>query len=63
MQFKVINSFRRKANEISGADIDKAYESCKPLIEAEKRRFHKEVESLKDFSEANLRKLGWDIIK
>ena len=49
--------------KISGADIDKVYESCKPLIEAEKKRFQKEVESLKDFSEANLKKLGWDIIK
>lgn len=52
-----------QANKMIGADIDKAYESCKPLIEAEKRRFQKEVESLKDFSEDNLKQLGWEIIE
>ena len=61
--FKVISSFKRKATELSGADVDKAYVSCKPLIEAEKKRFAKEVGAIQDFSESNLMKLGWDIIK
>ena len=45
------------------SDMDMVYESCKPLIEAEKKRFVKEVEAIKDFSEGSLKKLGWDIIK
>ena len=54
---------KRKATELSGADVDKAYASCKHLIEAEKKLFAKEVKAIQDFSESNLRKLGWDIIK
>jgi len=54
---------KRKTNKLSGDDVDKAYASCKPLIEAEKKRFAKEVKAIQDFSESNLRKLGWDIIK
>ena len=60
--FKIISSFKKEANVIT-SDIDKAYESCKPLIEAEKRRFQHEVEAIKDFGETNLQKLGWDIIR
>ena len=52
-----------KRKTLSGTDVDRAYESCKQLIEAEKKRFIKEVEAIQDFSESNLRKLGWDIIK
>ena len=51
------------ANKIRGEDIDKAYESCKPLIEAEKKHFIKEVKAIQDFSEGNLKQLGWEIIK
>lgn len=60
--FKIISSFKKEANVIT-SDIDMAYESCKPMIEAEKRRFKNEVEAIKDFGRSNLQKLGWDIIR